>query len=406
MTLNAEFLWDGKDPEEGQVPFPWKGSESEAQEHMAKVAALIKQANADVVNLVEVENLDALNTLNTLYLAGRGYRAYLVNGTDTYTGQDVGLLTRIDPEGEALRRWDAQGASGGVAKSVSKNYYARFEVGGKRLAFIGLHLLAEPLAQDRRLPRQAQADAIRKLGKALLKEGRLLVVLGDFNDYDASAESLDHIGSTPATNVLAIIRGMAEDTPSDDLVNVAAFVPRSARYTSFWDKNSNRRVDFPEELTSIDHILVSPALAAAVEAVTMPHDYDPRSVTDHFPVVVALRLGQGSASVHGPLARIVQLLPDPPGLDEVGEEAVIENADDGPLDMANWKLRDLARTEWSLSALGILQPGEQKTIRRNGQPMAMNNDGDTIQLVDPSGKVVDSVTYGPVGRGQYVRPAA
>jgi len=38
--------------------------------------------------------------------------------------------------------------------------------------------------------------------------------------------------------------------------------------------------------------------------------------------------------------------------------------------------------------------------------MAMNNDGDTIQLVDPSGKVVDSVTYGPVGRGQYVRPAA
>jgi hypothetical protein len=38
MTLNAEFLWDGVDPEEGQVDFPWKSSQTEAEDHMSKVA--------------------------------------------------------------------------------------------------------------------------------------------------------------------------------------------------------------------------------------------------------------------------------------------------------------------------------------------------------------------------------
>jgi endonuclease/exonuclease/phosphatase family metal-dependent hydrolase len=406
MTLNAEFLWDGKEPEEGQVAFPWKGSEPEAQEHMAEIAALIRRVDADVVNLVEVENLDALNALNTLYLGRCGYRAYLVNGRDTFTGQDVGLLTRIDPEGEELRRWDTEGVSGGVAWSVSRNYYAKLEVSGKRLVLVGLHFLSQPLAEDRRLPREAQADAIRRLGEELLKEGYLLVVLGDFNDYDGSAESLDHIGSTPVTNVLATVRGMAQDTLSDDLVNVAAFVPPEQRYTSFWDKNGNHRVDSPGELTSTDHILISPALAAAVEAVSIPHDHDPVSVTDHFPVAVELRLVGEPSPAHGATVRIERLLPDPPGRDEISEEAVIRNTGNEPVDMTNWRLRDAVGKEWSLNALGILEPGERKRIKRDGQPMAMNNTGDTIQLVDPTGAVVDSVTYGPVQRGEYVGPAA
>ena len=38
ITLNAEFLWDGVAPEEGQVRFPWKFSQTEAEEHMQQVA--------------------------------------------------------------------------------------------------------------------------------------------------------------------------------------------------------------------------------------------------------------------------------------------------------------------------------------------------------------------------------
>ena len=38
MTFNAEFLWDGVDPEEGQANFPWKNAPDEAQEHMLRIA--------------------------------------------------------------------------------------------------------------------------------------------------------------------------------------------------------------------------------------------------------------------------------------------------------------------------------------------------------------------------------
>lgn len=80
MTLNAEFLWDGVQPEEGRANFPWKGSQTEAEDHMRKVADLIIRSNPDIVNLVEVENLDALRIFNDKFLVGRGYKPYLVEG--------------------------------------------------------------------------------------------------------------------------------------------------------------------------------------------------------------------------------------------------------------------------------------------------------------------------------------
>ena len=87
MTLNAEFLWDGVAPEEGRVDFPWKHSAVEAREHMRGVAEIIIRSDPDIVNLVEVENLQALTTFNDEFLAGRGYAVHLDQGTDSFTGQ-------------------------------------------------------------------------------------------------------------------------------------------------------------------------------------------------------------------------------------------------------------------------------------------------------------------------------
>src|SRR5262249_21759314 len=128
MTFNAEFLWDGVQPEDGDATFEWKGSQSEAEEHMSRIAAAIAQSNPDIVNLVEVENLQALTTVNNKFLPGRGYTPFLVDGTDTATGQDVALLTRIDPENSQIERDNRQGHAGGVSKGLSKNYIARFRV--------------------------------------------------------------------------------------------------------------------------------------------------------------------------------------------------------------------------------------------------------------------------------------
>ena len=45
MTFNEEFLWDGVEPEEGSADFPWKGSQTEAEDHMRQVAEVIKRVN-------------------------------------------------------------------------------------------------------------------------------------------------------------------------------------------------------------------------------------------------------------------------------------------------------------------------------------------------------------------------
>jgi len=60
---------------------------------------------------------------------------------------------------------------------------------------------------------------------------------------------------------------------------------------------------------------------------------------------------------------------------------------------------------WSLDSLGTPAAGTERMIQRLGQPKAMNNGGDTIDLIDPNGTVVQTVTYGGVDEGELVTPA-
>ncbi len=402
MTLNAEFLWDGVEPEEGQVNFAWKGSQTEAEEHMQKVAELIIQSNPDLINLVEVENIEALTTFNDKFLAGRGYRPYLVKGNDTYTGQDVALLTRIDPEGGTIERDDREGVRGTVRKSVSKNYFARILTGDTRILVMGLHFLAQPNREDRRLQREAQAEAIRSIAQEKSTGGFHALILGDFNDYDGEQGSRDHIDSMPISSVLSIVRSMDSNNSSDDLVNAASLAPKAIRFTAFFDANDNGEINPPQEFTSIDHVLLSPELASLVELVEIPHNHDPRAVTDHFPVVVRFRLAPTPEPAPTSTVRITRLLPNPPGDDSQNEEATLKNIGGVAVSLVGWKLRDLAGQTWALDELGTLQPGQEKTIRRQGQAMALNNNGDSVNLVDPTGKTIQTVTYPSVVEGETV----
>lgn len=404
MTFNAEFLWDGVAPEEGSADFPWKGSQTEAETHMAKVAAVIIAQNPDILNLVEVENLDALTTLNDKFLAHRGYRPYLAQGADTATGQDVALLTRIDPEAGAILYDNRKGHAGNLQKSVSKNYVAKFKIDQTPFALVGLHFLSQPNNQARRLQREAQADAIRSVAVELREAGYPPIILGDFNDYDGSPDSIDHINSTPVTSVLTLLRQLNVSDAQDDLLNAASFVPQTLRYTAFWDKNENGQVDPPGEFSSIDHILLPKELAQKVQTVEIPHTYDPREVTDHFPVVLRLKLApNGPSSSAG--VRIFNLLPNPPGDESINEAVTLKNLGTTPASLAGWKLQDLAKKAWVLDSVGTIGPGESKTIQRRGQPMALNNGGDTIDLVDPQGVIVQTVTYPATPEDELVFPS-
>lgn len=60
---------------------------------MKKVAQFVSKLEADIVNLVEVEDCGILEELvTTVDLSG--HRGYLRQGDDSATGQDVALLTK------------------------------------------------------------------------------------------------------------------------------------------------------------------------------------------------------------------------------------------------------------------------------------------------------------------------
>jgi hypothetical protein len=197
---------------------------------------------------------------------------------------------------------------------------------------------------------------------------------------------------------------MSPSDASDDLVNAASLIPKANRFTSWFDKNQNETVDNADEFTSIDHVLLSPELVPLVEVVEFPHEHSPPDVSDHFPIVVRLRL-TSAPTPSGGVPRISSLLPNPDGNESRNEQATVKNIGSVAVSVVGWKLRDLAGRTWSLDALGTLPPGMERTIQRNGQAMALNNDGDTIDLLNPGGSVVQTVTYGSVDEGELVTPA-
>lgn len=293
MALNAEFLWDGIAPEEGheRIRFPWRGRPVEAERHMSRIAEIVSGSDPDVVVLCEVENQSALGIFNDRFLTAGRYRAFVFEGDDVDTGQDVGLLTRVEPDD--VQFCEDVGSLNGVRKGLTKNIVAKIRVGGLRIALIGVHLIAQPDLHERRGAREAQAVAIRDLARRLRKSGHLPVVCGDFNDYDGCLESSDCSDSAPISSVLRIIRQMDPRRPDDDLVNVSRFLPKVSRYTSHRDRNRNGRVDAGDGLSSIDHILVAPELAPLVESVDIPKHAETHGSTAHFPVVVRFRTAAG-----------------------------------------------------------------------------------------------------------------
>lgn len=201
--------------------------------------------------------------------------------------------------------------------------------------------------------------------------------------------------------MVGAIRAMRPGDPSDDLINAASLLDKTQRYTAHYDKNNNGRVDYPLELTSIDHVLIGPGLAGRVETVDIPHRHDPMAGPDHYPVVVWFRLSDAAPPAPDGV-RIVALLPDPPGDDRQHETATLRNFGAAAVDLTGWRLRDLFGGMWSLDPIGTLAPGAQATVVRLGQRMSLNNDGDTVELIDASGVVVQRVSYGRVGEGEVV----
>ena len=281
---------------------------SAATTHMQYVANAIKTYNPDILNLCEVEGCYELWQLNGLL--GNAYTPYLLFGTDTSTGQNVGVLTKYSPS-ESLQRsasthtYPVGGShcnyTGTGSSGVSKHYYTTYQFNDMTLHFVGAHLLAIPTEPSRCASREAQASVLQELIVGLLggidpKTGQVvmndkvgLILAGDMNDFDA--EIMDSNSNAPTSIVLDILKGFAGDYAfAYELTSAAEFVSQENRYTDWWDPNGDCK-STPNEMSMIDHVLMTPNLKGKVTNVMMPHTYTEACGTynsDHYPIIVDL----------------------------------------------------------------------------------------------------------------------
>jgi endonuclease/exonuclease/phosphatase family metal-dependent hydrolase len=281
--------------------------------HLEDVAALFETLKPDVFNLVEVTSREAVDQVVAI-LHEKGfteYRGYHVDSNDTFTAGDVAVITHFQPDridGAEIRTiyspaddptWRQTfsfpargGGTGNGTTSLDRNSMYFLTIAGHKLGFFGLHFRSNPQDAYANAKRTGEAAIVRRaIRSQIVARGYLPIVLGDLNDYDPDVPDTDP-GRGTSTTVLRDIKDFDADRQGPELVNVAERIVRVAdRYTSHWDTNENGAHDGDDVYTMIDHILLPRELMPYVTRAFISHSVT-LATSDHFPVVVDLRLPQ------------------------------------------------------------------------------------------------------------------
>jgi exonuclease III len=275
---------------------PWHNT-TEAEIHLSYVANVINEINPDIINLCEVEGCDELNLLSE-QLDG-SYKSYLKKGTDTSTGQNVGLLTRIDPKVDLYRTeekmsYPIPGSKCGYTESpgstgVSKHYITEFSFNEKNVALITAHLIAYPTDTSRCVQREAQASILNGVILGYIKKGYSVIMMGDFNDFDGKV--LDVNSNKPISQVLDILKG--NTFGNYQLFSAAEKMKQSDRFSDWYDSDNNCNTGSIKDYSMIDHVLVTEDLLDNIVDVYIYHGYQEycgKYDSDHYPVVIEIYL--------------------------------------------------------------------------------------------------------------------
>jgi exonuclease III len=228
------------------------------------------------------------------------YLPYLKKGTDSSTGQNVGMLTRVDPlkslyRSELKYNYPISGSKCGYtgtggSSGVSKHYITEYEFGGMNIAFISAHLLAIPTDPARCAQREAQASVLQSVIADFINRGYEIIMLGDFNDYDAEIPDVN--GNKPISQVLDILKGLKGDyTGKYELHSAAETIPQIERYSDWWDSDNNCNTASKSDYSMIDHVLVTDKIRKNIMNTFIYHEYNEfcgKYDSDHYPVIIDL----------------------------------------------------------------------------------------------------------------------
>lgn len=271
-------------------------------------AQAIREINADIICMQEVDSRTALDAFEEMYLqksAGirYGWRR-VIDGNDP-RGIDVAVMSksRIDVVSHAEETFDDLGVFTDELKdmgySAGDRVFRRdclevnLKVGGKELTLFVCHFKSMIGGRDATRPvRAAEATAVRRIIERKFPTPKTAnwIVLGDFNDYI-------HVNGEPLTDhaVGALVGDFSK--------NILDSVPKAQRWTHYYSGEDERR--------QLDYILVSPAIAAKNKTVKaevfrkgMPYrvpglekleryprvGFDRPKASDHCPVAVTLTI--------------------------------------------------------------------------------------------------------------------
>jgi len=272
FLLNTEFFFDNKEPHGEVVGKTVPVPTAEQYEAKAKaIAELIDTHKANIVGLIEVENRAVLEKVKYYLASPDDWQIAFDEGRDTYTGQDVALLTKFRivpgsvtnfPDEREIYFVDDQEHDVNSSKILG----VELKIDNQPFYFLITHLISRRNPRDAK--RLAQATVVRRQAVKGLMADKNVIIMGDMND-------------TPATPVIKRLRGF--DDIWGSFIQTANAVEAEERYTYIHEGQKNL----------LDHILISPSLRGEfrnVEAGKQCEIIDVGGLSDHRAILARLRI--------------------------------------------------------------------------------------------------------------------
>jgi endonuclease/exonuclease/phosphatase family metal-dependent hydrolase len=269
------------------------------------VADAIAELRPDVVAFQEIEGQRALFYL-TRSIESRHqakYRVGFVEGTDYYTEQDVGFLTRSGSDLTRIARYEQSRTMFESAQysNVSKHAEAVCDVpvgnGVEKVTIVNVHFRA---GSDNASTRTKQARLVHAWLAERIANGENIIVLGDTNSDETSYPPLD------GTDIAALA-GLETPQRDDDLIDLGQYLSAEKRRTHLLPNRHFDRILVSRSLVEDDpnrEDLVFHSIARREDLSIRGKGIDPqddhwngywkmsakeRDISDHWPVVAVFR---------------------------------------------------------------------------------------------------------------------
>lgn len=250
VTWNLEWFYDNdiKDNQSETAKLNSAPTRKDWEWRLRATGDAIAKMNPTILCLQEIENKKVLDELAHTIKERHNldYEVCFVQGRDTFTEQDVGVLVKRGLRPNYHRAPEPRNWNSREVKPLTKQIMVEIPWGDgptqRRLTFIDVHLMAgDDIGKE--MDRCDQARFIKHWIRDEHKAGHYVILMGDLNTAEVRGSN------PPKEKALDILAG--KDTPNDpddDLEDVTNIMPVMDRIT------------FGSRGSMLDHIFVSPKL--------------------------------------------------------------------------------------------------------------------------------------------------